>query len=156
MPTSPFRRWLRRAPIRYRRPLAAVSAFASVLLTIAALQPPTAVGDQSAATQAHSASASSTITPPPGFVAAPVRLADADVARLLTRGSTVDVLAADGAGRATVVASAVRVLAIPVTPADGFGGDGFGGALVVLAVSTDQAVQLAAEAAVGPVSVVLH
>jgi hypothetical protein len=89
-------------------------------------------------------------------VAAPVRLADADVTSLLTVGAVVDVLAADGAGHATVVADGVSVLQLPETDEGGLGNSGYGGALVLLAVTSTEATRLAGLAAVGPLSVVLR
>lgn len=91
--------------------------------------------------------------PAPGFVAAPVRLADAQAAALLQPGERVDVLAASTAtqsmqttqSEAAVVAAGVRVVSIPTTPAGttvSVGTD-FAGALVVLATTADQARRLA-------------
>jgi hypothetical protein len=90
------------------------------------------------------------------LVAAPVRLADADVASLLEPGVLVDLIAADGGGRAVIVAGHVEVLGVPTPTDESFGDAGFGGALVVVAVSSAQAIELAATSAVGPVSVVLR
>jgi pilus assembly protein CpaB len=85
-------------------------------------------------------------------VAVPVRLADAEAARLVRAGDQVDVLAADaqpdGAGGyepARTVASGVRVLAVPRTGGDhGFGAPQVSeGALVVLATTAEVAALLA-------------
>jgi len=86
-----------------------------------------------------------------GRVAVPVRLSDGEVATLLTPGVVVDVIAADGRGRALVVASAARVLVVP--EADG---DFFDGALIVVDATPSEATALAAAAAVGPLSVTWH
>ena len=149
------RRWLRHALVRYRRTLAAACAFVSILLVVSALHP------SSAASEAAGVKQDAEVDAPPatlldrGLVAAPVRLADAGTAKLLSVGSIVDVLAADGEGQATIVADAVEVLGVPA-PDDGFGGSDFGGALVLLAVTSRQAIELAARSAVGPLSVVLR
>ncbi|MFI6511591.1 flagellar biosynthesis protein FlgA [Streptosporangium sp. NPDC050855] len=88
----------------------------------------------------------------PGTVATPVRVADPETARLLSPGDVVDVLAAastwDGAVPATTVAEDVTVLAIPA-------GDSNGGALVVLATTSDQATGLASAQAGGRLSVTI-
>jgi len=99
--------------------------------------------------------------PGAGLVSAPVRLADAQAARLLQPGQRVDVLAADtspqpgldsaGATTATVVAANVQVVAVPrAASSSGSGGSGdanesigVDGALVVLATSAAQARALA-------------
>jgi len=91
--------------------------------------------------------------PGDGLVAAPIRLADADAARLLQPGQHIDVLASvtstaagAGSGPATVVAADVSVVAIPTPPSDATGqvvGPGFDGALVVLATTPEQARELA-------------
>ena len=93
-----------------------------------------------------------------GLAAAPVRLADAEAARLLHAGDLVDVLGATPEGAADVVAEGVRVLSVP-RPPDGGGflaGDGAaGGALVVLEVDRDTARALAGAAAAGALSAAL-
>ncbi len=85
-------------------------------------------------------------------VAVPVRLADAEAARLVRAGDQVDVLAADarpdgaaGYEPARTVASGVRVLAVPRTGGDhGFGAPQVSeGALVVLATTAEVAALLA-------------
>jgi Flp pilus assembly protein CpaB len=91
--------------------------------------------------------------PGDGLVAAPVRLADPEAARLLQVGQHIDVLAsltsasADvTVGAATVVAADVSVVAIPTASADAsgeVGAPGLDGALVVLATTPDQARALA-------------
>jgi Flp pilus assembly protein CpaB len=91
-----------------------------------------------------------------GLVAAPVRIADAGAVRLLTPGVTVDVLAATADGRPTtptIVASAVRVIAVPSSrgSVDGFDD----GALVVLATTPATATALAQAAARARLSVTI-
>ncbi|MFL6238647.1 MAG: RcpC/CpaB family pilus assembly protein [Actinomycetes bacterium] len=90
-----------------------------------------------------------------GLVAAPVRIADPAVARLLQPGDVVDVLAAsDRASATTVVAAGVRVLAVPAPGDTGGGLDD--GALVVLATSPSTAAGLAHAAVATRLSVVIH
>jgi Flp pilus assembly protein CpaB len=82
---------------------------------------------------------------PAGTVAAPVRLADGDVGRLVSAGDRVDVLAAaprDTPGPAVVVAAGALVLAVPALE-HGTLGDG---ALVLLAVPPSVARDLAGAA----------
>jgi pilus assembly protein CpaB len=110
-----------------------------------------------------------------GHVAAPVRLADADVAGLLRPGDVVDVLlagpasptgaAATGAAStvtastvtASVVAAGARVVTVVAAPTDAVLGTSAssGGALLVLDVPREQALSLARAAALGPLSVLL-
>jgi hypothetical protein len=112
--------------------------------------------------------------PPPGHsgrapdppaaatVSAPVRIADAAAARLLRPGDRVDVVAArtDGRPGARVLASGVRVAAVPdtqssgtgVAPAGGETSDGVG-ALVVLKVERRAAARLAGAGAVSRLAV---
>lgn len=88
----------------------------------------------------------------PGLVAAPVRIQDPDVVTLLHAGDSIDVYAASSqAGPATRIASGVRVVMLP-RAAD----DGQSGALVVLAVTPDDAAQIAAASATAPLSVTLR
>ncbi|WP_067489141.1 SAF domain-containing protein [Actinomadura hibisca] len=85
----------------------------------------------------------------PGTVAAPVRIADAEAARLLRPGDRIDVLAgappADDAlapprASARLVATAIPVLSVPPPREDPHPG----GALIVLAADRSQALALAA------------
>ncbi len=99
---------------------------------------------------------------PPGDVAAPVRLADPQVAALLRAGARVDVLVSgEEATAARTVARGATVLAVPAA-ADGTAGgllggpDGGSGGLVLLAVDASTAADLAEAAAHGAVSVVLR
>lgn len=98
-----------------------------------------------------------------GLVAAPVRLADAAVAALVSVGDVVDVLATSAAGPtgadpevARVVAPGARVLAVPAPTGDGLGALTGDGALLVLAVPTDTAADLAAAASRGPLSITMR
>jgi Flp pilus assembly protein CpaB len=99
-----------------------------------------------------------------GLVAVGVRIADAGMAALLRSGSVVDVLAAPlrdgfadgfgpptGAGTAEVVASGVRVLAVPAGKRGGLEG-----ALVLVAATEPQAARLAAAEAAGRLSIALR
>ncbi|MFC0554963.1 SAF domain-containing protein [Planotetraspora thailandica] len=105
----------------------------------------------------------------PGKVAVPVRIADADAARLLSSGDVIDVLAAfegpvvegsvddaagvpagSGAVRAVTVAHGVRVMSSPPTEAAD------DGALLVLATSSAEAAQLAQAQAHARLSVAIH
>jgi pilus assembly protein CpaB len=104
-----------------------------------------------------------------GLVEAPVRVADGDEARLVRPGDVIDVLSAPGAdslsspgypdtteglfASAKYVAVGARVLAVP-TPAEA--GTAADGALVVLAVSTETARDLAAAAASQRLSLVVE
>lgn len=87
-----------------------------------------------------------------GLVAAPVRIQDADVVTLLHAGDTIDVYAASSAqGPATRIASGVPVVMLPRV-AD----TGASGALIVLAVTPDDAAEIAAASATAPLSVTLR
>ena len=110
---------------------------------------------------------------PAGLVAVPVRVADAESVGYFQTGDLVDLLAAGIADTASgrVVASAVRVLAVSPRPASGpagtfgtagsagtfraAGGSG-AGALILVAVSPDSALRLAAAAVNDRISVVLR
>ncbi|MBG0826343.1 flagellar biosynthesis protein FlgA [Planomonospora sp. ID67723] len=88
----------------------------------------------------------------PGTVAAPVRVADPESARLLSPGDVVNVLAAqdgwDGSAPARTVAEGVPVLALPA-------GESGGGALIVLATTPEQAADLASAQAGGKLSITI-
>ncbi len=88
-----------------------------------------------------------------GLVAAPVRLADAGVAGLLAPGDVVDVIAASTDGSAKVIARDARVITRPIPPAT-FGTQT--GSLVLLAVSPDEATDLAGVATTRQLSAVLQ
>lgn len=104
-----------------------------------------------------------------GRVVAPLRLADADLAALLTIGDAVDVLAADSETRkAAVVAAGVRVVGLPSAPdptGDGgalshagsaAGSSTSSGALVLVEVDSATATKLAQAAVTATLSVVLR
>ncbi|MEU7894161.1 SAF domain-containing protein [Nonomuraea sp. NPDC049152] len=89
-------------------------------------------------------------TLPPGTVAMPVRIADADAVRLLSPGDVIGVLAAWDSGQpAQTVAERVPVITIPTGETDG-------GALIVLAATPDQARMLAAAQAGGRLSMTIN
>lgn len=97
----------------------------------------------------------------PGEVAAPVRVADAAVARLVGPGDRVDVLVAvEGTGGARTVVRSATVLARPDTAGGGgmLGGpaDDDRGGLLVLGVGSGDAEALAGASAQGPVSLALR
>jgi len=77
----------------------------------------------------------------PGEVLVPVRLADSGAAGLLAPGDIVSIIAASVDGQARIIARNARVVAQPIPPA-GFTSQS--GSLVLLAVSRDEAVELAA------------
>lgn len=88
---------------------------------------------------------------PRGLVAAPIRIHDAAVVGLLEVGERIDVYAArHAASYADRVVAGVRVVTLP-RPAD----DNEQGALVVLAVTRDQAAALAQASALAPLSLTL-
>jgi pilus assembly protein CpaB len=98
-----------------------------------------------------------------GFVAAPVRVADAASVRLVAAGDIVDVLAAGPGvnGSATVgarvVAAAVPVVTIPPAGGSSLGETDVGqGALVVVVTSSATATRLAAAAATERLSLVIR
>lgn len=84
----------------------------------------------------------------------PLRLSDPTVTALLSPGDVVDVLGSELRGSTTVVARALAVVDVPQAAGGAFG-SGEGG-LVVLAVSEPGALDLAAAAARGPVTVAVH
>jgi pilus assembly protein CpaB len=99
-----------------------------------------------------------------GWVAAPVRVADAAAVQLLHTGDLVDVVSAasssgttgatgSAGATAAVVAPAARVLLVPLPPEAGSSGDG---ALVVLAVDHRTALTLARAAMYARLSVLLQ
>lgn len=87
-----------------------------------------------------------------GRVIAPVRIADGDLTALLSDGDLVDVLGADDrSGRARVVASAVRVIAVPTSARDPSGASG---GLVLVEVDRATATALAKAAVSSELSVI--
>lgn len=131
---------------RYRRWIAAALVGLAALLIVTELQPEPPVS----ATDARPA-------PRDGFVAAPVTLAEAALAQWLQPGDIVDVIATSGNGdsaaRSDTVATGVRVLELPSA-----GGGSFGAShtstLVVLEVTADASVALAAAQAGAALTVV--
>jgi Flp pilus assembly protein CpaB len=92
-----------------------------------------------------------------GLVGAPVRIADAAVAALLSPGDRVDVLgSSDTAAQAQVVASDVLVVTVPAGDPQQHSGALDDGALVVLATTPATAQQLAHAATTARLSVVLR
>lgn len=90
----------------------------------------------------------------PGLVATPVRVADADVARLLGTGDLVDLVATDPrTSESVVVATRAPVVALPRTRRAG--GALTGGGLVVVAVDRTTALALTGAASTAVVSVLL-
>ncbi|MFI9649015.1 hypothetical protein ACIHAA_22275 [Streptomyces sp. NPDC052040] len=87
--------------------------------------------------------------PPAETVLAPVRIADAETVRLLRPGARVDVIAADGGGRASVVAAGARVVRVPDA------GPTEAGALLVLSVPRAVAARLAGAGAASRLAVTL-
>jgi Flp pilus assembly protein CpaB len=87
-----------------------------------------------------------------GLVAAPVRIQDPDVVRLLRPGDSIDVYAATSSrGPARLVAGSAPVVMLPQVDLDSQTG-----ALVVLAVTPATAASLAAASATSPLSVTLR
>jgi Flp pilus assembly protein CpaB len=92
----------------------------------------------------------------PARVAAPVRIADSGVARLLRVGDRVDVVATDpGNGRARVVTRLAPVVALPRARGAASEPGLAGGALLVVAVPPATAVELAGATASDLLSVIL-
>jgi pilus assembly protein CpaB len=94
----------------------------------------------------------------PGLVAAPVRLGDAEAVRLLRVGDRIDVYAPSAHGsRAAVVVSSAPVVTLPAGSDQDFGVGGTrpGGALVVLALPPEDAVEVAQEVSRSPLSFAL-
>ena len=90
----------------------------------------------------------------PGLVVTPVRVADADAVRLVSVGDTVDLVASDPeSGETGQVATAAPVVAVP--RARGSAAGLHSGALVVVAVSQAESLDLARAAGTAIVSLVL-
>lgn len=126
---SPIARKIR----RHRRPIAAVLAGCSVLLTIAALQPapPAPIVTNPALTE--------------GEVGAPVTLISASITAAVQPGDVVDVIALDGEPPVPVVVAA-RVRVVEVRES----------ALLVVAVSAEQALDLASVSIGMPLTVTIY
>lgn len=89
----------------------------------------------------------------PDLVAAPVRIADASAAALLSPGDHIDLLGADGSGHADTLGADVPVLTVPHA-ADRSSLDD--SALLVVAVTPEQAARLADAAVAKRVSFILR
>nr|WP_113705659.1 SAF domain-containing protein [Nonomuraea lactucae] len=87
---------------------------------------------------------------PAGTVATPIRIADADVAALISPGSTIGVLVAWEGQPAQLIADHVTVITVPRTT------DHDHGALIVLAATPAQAGRLAAAQASGHLSITIN
>jgi pilus assembly protein CpaB len=88
----------------------------------------------------------------PGHLLAPLRLADTGLTGLLRSGDLVDIIAADDqSAKAAVVATSVRVVAVPAVDEEDAAATP--GALVLLEVDPATATELAGAAAAGPVSI---
>ncbi|MGH3366316.1 MAG: SAF domain-containing protein [Nocardioidaceae bacterium] len=91
----------------------------------------------------------------PGLVAAPVRIADADSVALVRVGDRVDILAPDPSSQlpTSVAVADAPVVAVP-RPQEEVASTA--GALIVVAVSTDEALQLAQHSVLGPLVLTLR
>lgn len=89
---------------------------------------------------------------PPGTVASPVRIEDAEVVALLRPGDRIDVYASTGdqAPATRIVTSAIVVMLPPTS------GDGGSGALIVLAVTSGEAAEIAQASATAALSISLR
>jgi hypothetical protein len=144
-----------RAVTFVRRVAAAGLLVVAVVLTIR----PTAAGP---APPAPGRAASAPAVPAiggPGFSTVPIRLADAGVADLLSRGMRVDVVTLDAGDRArNVLATMATVVDVRSPPATGsriLGADDKG-PLVLISVPVDLATQVAALSLHNPVAVTLR
>jgi hypothetical protein len=130
-----------------------VSGALAFLATLLGLQ--VIAGDDSGGAAHRGVDAATTVAA--GHLQYPIRLSDEAVAGLLTPGDVVDVLGSDPRGPAEVVAHDLLVTEIPT--ADGGMGSAFssdGDGLVVVAVTSDDALALAAAASRGPLTVAVH
>jgi len=91
----------------------------------------------------------------PGRLALPVRFGEAGSVSLLRVGSRIDVLGPTTEGRYGIVASGVRVVALPSAGETGLLADNQS-PLVLLEVSSSEASQITAAAAVSSLSFALH
>jgi len=141
---------IRRQLALHRRTVSAALAFVAVLVGLTALaQSPEQQG----------LSHGSGTTPPTdallaGHLAVPVRLSDPAVTKMLAPGDVVDVIVADQAGAARLVAADLTVTAVP--NAEGGGPWTNSDGLVMVAATEDEALALAGATARGPVTVALH
>ncbi|MGI9196947.1 MAG: SAF domain-containing protein [Candidatus Nanopelagicales bacterium] len=91
-----------------------------------------------------------------GTLVAPVRLADAEVAALLTPGMRVDIVRASRTGEADVLAEAVRVITVPRHLGFGPSADRSSGSLVLVAADRATAIRLASASTQGGLSAILR
>ncbi|TMR88461.1 RcpC/CpaB family pilus assembly protein, partial [Nonomuraea basaltis] len=93
---------------------------------------------------------------PPGMVATPVRIADPEAAKLISPGSTINVLAAwEETHPARTIAEAVTVITIPAATTTTTGSTDNHGTLAVLATTSTQAAELAAAQASARLSITI-
>ena len=137
------RRWL----VLHRRLVSVGLTFCSVLCGLLVLSPR---DGQLASTSP----AGTAIAIDDDLLQFPLRLADAEVAELLNPGDVVDVIGSELRGSTSVVAVSLPVVDVPETSGGAFGAGGDG--LVVVAVSAADALDLAAAAARGPLTVAVH
>lgn len=90
----------------------------------------------------------------PGRVALPVSLGQSAAVELVKVGDTIDILGSDPAGESVaVVASGVRVVAMPATDSGGMLADTSGERVVLVEVSPAQAAEITASAALAALSI---
>lgn len=143
---------------RVERPVGSVPSGAlSVVGQAAGATVSSAVRSGEVITDARLAGRSSLVGLAPDVVAAPLRLADGQVAALLRPGELVDVLAAGADGAAgRLVASAVRVLAVPGRDRGAAALGPGDGALILVATTSTTAARLAGSAVTDRLSVVIR
>ncbi|WP_344261193.1 RcpC/CpaB family pilus assembly protein [Streptomyces sodiiphilus] len=152
---------LRRTARRARLPAVAALTAAATALAVQQPRDPAAGGAVPGPESAPGASPAAGERPAasvprePRLLAAPVRIADPEAARLLSPGDHVDVLAGPAGERdaARVIATRVPVAEVPAPEQDSPAGCAGEGALVVLSVPRSTAAALAGAAAAGPLSV---
>jgi len=147
---------LKRKLVKHRRPLAAGSAFLAVLVSLSGFKEQAVVTANDSAITGNGEAVVGSGQLAGNLVAAPIRFADPTATSLLQESDVIDVIAADGFGGSAVVAAQVEVIVLPAAVDTRAPAIGDGGALVVLAVTTTQATELAGAAAVGPLSFTLR
>lgn len=146
----PSRAGLRRFARRHRRPLAAALAGLGLLVGLSTVR--------TGATEPADGSGSGSQFPSSvrlGEVAVPLVLTSAGIASTLRVGDVIDVVGITGRESATaaVIASRARVLGIP---SSGSGLTGSSSAVILVAVSEDEALPLTAASVNGALSVVIR
>ena len=144
-----LRTTLYRRLVVHRRAVSAALAFTAVLLGITAV-----TGARHAQPDVVGPSAESAASRTQSGLEVPIRLADPGVARVISPGDVVDVVVVAQRAAATVVAAEVVVTAVPSAADDSPWSSDEG--LVMVGVSDAQALALAAAAARGPVTLVVH